>query len=149
MSWISPFRMNHCKIVAANCRILDWSHKQLVTTSLCPLSSLPMVPSSQTPAMSIFLCCSSRFPGCVEFNTLSASLLSDDILQHHDSYVPTLECYQEEEPSLVLSQHMYSYQCTDMCKRYTSLQSKGTFLTMLSIHFMHHSLSSVISFAGI
>jgi len=57
------------------------------------LSPQPMVPSSQILAMSIFLCRSSHFPGCVEFSTLSASLLSDGVLQHHDSYIPTLECY--------------------------------------------------------
>jgi len=34
-----------------------------------------------------------NFPGCVEFSTLSTSLLSDGVLQHHDSYIPTLECY--------------------------------------------------------
>ena len=44
-------------------------------------------------AMSIFLCRSSHFPGCIEFSTLSTSLLSDSVLQHHDSYIPTLECY--------------------------------------------------------
>ena len=62
-------------------------------SSLCPLSPQPMVPSSQILAMSIFLCHSSHFPGCVGFSTLSASLLSDGILQHHDSYIPSLECY--------------------------------------------------------
>jgi len=67
--------------------------KSLLWSSLCPLSPLPMVPSSQILAMSIFLCHLSHFPGCVEFSTLSASLLSDGILQHHDSYIPTLECY--------------------------------------------------------
>ena len=61
-------------------------------SSLCPLSPHHMVPSSQILAMSIFLCHSSHFPGCIKFNTLSASLLSDDIPQHHDSYTPTLEC---------------------------------------------------------
>ena len=45
------------------------------------------VPSSQILAMSIFLCHSSHFPGCVESSTLSASLLSDGVLQHHDSYI--------------------------------------------------------------
>jgi len=67
--------------------------KSHLWSSLCPLSPLPMVPSSQILAMSIFLCRSSHFPGCVKFSTLSASLLSDGVLQHHDSYIPTLECY--------------------------------------------------------
>jgi len=67
--------------------------KSHLWSSLCPLSPQPMVPSSQIPGMSIFLCCSSHFPGCVEFSTLSTSLLSDSVLQHHDSYIPTLECY--------------------------------------------------------
>jgi len=66
---------------------------EIFPPSLCPLSPLPMVPSSQILAMSIFLCHSSHFPGCVKFSTLSASLLSDGVLQHHDSYIPTLECY--------------------------------------------------------
>jgi len=66
------------------------SLKSHLWSSLCPLSPQPMVPSSQILAMSIFLCHSSHFPGCVEFNTLSASLLSDTVLQHHDSYIPTL-----------------------------------------------------------
>jgi len=51
--------------------------KDVLWSSLCPLSPQPMVPSSQILAMSIFLCHSSCFPGCVEFSTLSASLLSD------------------------------------------------------------------------
>ena len=67
--------------------------KSHVWSSLCPLSPQPMVPSSQILAMSIFLCRSSHFPGCIEFSTLSASLLSDAVIQHHDSYIPTLECY--------------------------------------------------------
>jgi len=69
--------------------------KSHLWSSLCPLSPQPMVPSSQIQilAMSIFLCRLSHFPGCIEFSTLSASLLSDSILQHHDSYIPTLECY--------------------------------------------------------
>jgi len=67
--------------------------RSLLWSSLCPLSPQPMVPSSQILAMSIFLCCSSHFPGCIKFSTLSASLLSDGVLQHHDSYIPTLECY--------------------------------------------------------
>ena len=67
--------------------------KSLLWSSLCPLSPQPMVPSSQILAMSIFLCRLSHFPGCVKFSTLSASLLSDSVLQHHDSYIPTLECY--------------------------------------------------------
>jgi len=66
------------------------SLKSHLWSSLCPLSPQPMVPSSQILAMSIFLCHSSHFPGCVEFSTLFASLLSDAILQHHDSYIPTL-----------------------------------------------------------
>ena len=67
--------------------------RSLLWSSLCPLSPQPMVPSSQILAMSIFLCRSSHFPGCIKFSTLSASLLSDGVLQHHDSYIPTLECY--------------------------------------------------------
>ena len=48
--------------------------------------------------MSIFLCRSSHFPGCIEFSTLSASLLSDGVLQHHDSYIPVeaIPIYVEE-----------------------------------------------------
>ena len=38
--------------------------KGLIWSSLCLLSILPMVPSSQTPARSIFPSCSSHFPGC-------------------------------------------------------------------------------------
>ncbi|KIM52223.1 hypothetical protein SCLCIDRAFT_32835 [Scleroderma citrinum Foug A] len=38
--------------------------KSLIWSSLCLLSMLPMVPSSQTPARSIFPYHSSRFPGC-------------------------------------------------------------------------------------
>ena len=38
--------------------------KGLIWSSLCLLSMLPMVPSSQTTARSIFPYCSSCFPGC-------------------------------------------------------------------------------------
>ena len=38
--------------------------KDLIWSSLCLLSMLPMVPSSQTPARSIFPSCSSCFPKC-------------------------------------------------------------------------------------
>jgi len=62
----------------------------VVSVSPEPSAYGPFLPD---PAMSIFLCRLSCFPGCVEFNTLFASLLSDSIPQHHDSYTPTLECY--------------------------------------------------------
>jgi len=81
---LSVLRQGHTLVILG----LLSSLRSLLWLSLCHLSPQPMVPSSQILAMSIFLCCSSHFPGCVEFNTLSASLLSDDVPQHHDSYAP-------------------------------------------------------------
>ena len=43
--------------------------KGLIWSSLCLLGMLPMVPSSQTPARSIFPSRSSRFPGCDSSST--------------------------------------------------------------------------------
>ena len=86
---LSVLHQGHTLVIL---RLLS-SLKSHLWLSLCPLSPQPMVPSSQILAMSIFLCHLSHFPGCIKFSTLSTSLLSDAVLQHHDSYIPTLECY--------------------------------------------------------
>ena len=52
---------HQCSLVISN---LFSGLKGLIWSSLCLLSMLPLVPSSKTPARSIFPSCSSCFPGC-------------------------------------------------------------------------------------